>query len=142
MPDTRSNTLGWLLDEQLGSVEGVRYAVLLSGDGLLKARTQTIGQEDGEKLAALTASLRASGRAWDEFTGGQGVRQQLIESVGNIGLTTAAGQNTMLSVVTTGPHADVGLISHHMALLVVRLGDQLGTEERERVPQPGGGSAA
>lgn len=142
MSDTHSNTLGWLLDEQLGSVDGVRYAVLMSGDGLLKARTRTICQEDGEKLAALTASLRASGRAWDDFTGGQGVRQQLIESVANIGLTTAAGQNTMLSVVTDGPHADVGLISHHMALLVVRLGEQLGTKERTPLPQPENGSAA
>nr|WP_232839143.1 DUF742 domain-containing protein [Streptomyces triticisoli] len=102
MSNTRSNALGWLLDEQLGSVEGVRYAVLMSGDGLLKARTETISQDDGEKLAALTASLRASGRAWDDFIGGQGVRQRLIESVTNIGLTTAARQNTMLSVVTTG----------------------------------------
>ncbi|MFE7215049.1 roadblock/LC7 domain-containing protein [Streptomyces sp. NPDC057611] len=142
MSDTRSNTLGWLLDEQLGSVEGVRYAVLMSGDGLLKARTETISQDDGEKLAALTASLRASGRAWDDFTGGQGVRQHLIESVTNIGLTTAAGQNTMLSVVTTGPHVDVGLISHHMAQLVVRLGEQLGTEDRKPAPQPDGGTAA
>ncbi|MCX4446312.1 roadblock/LC7 domain-containing protein [Streptomyces sp. NPDC087866] len=142
MSDTHANTLGWLLDEQLGSVEGVRYAVLMSGDGLLKARTRTISQEDGEKLAALTASLRASGRAWDEFTGGQGVRQQLIESVSTIGLTTAAGHHTMLSVVTTGPHADVGLISHHMGLLVVRLGEQLGTRERMPVLQPDGGSAA
>ncbi|MGQ4489215.1 roadblock/LC7 domain-containing protein [Streptomyces sp. SAS_281] len=142
MSDTHANTLGWLLDEQLGSVEGVRYAVLMSGDGLLKARTRTISQEEGEKLAALTASLRASGRAWDEFTGGQGVRQQLIESVSAIGLTTAAGNHTMLSVVTTGPHADVGLISHHMALLVVRLGEQLGTRERTPVFQPDGGPAA
>ncbi|THA63458.1 roadblock/LC7 domain-containing protein [Streptomyces sp. A0958] len=142
MSDTHANTLGWLLDEQLGSVDGVRYAVLMSGDGLLKARTRTISQEDGEKLAALTASLRASGRAWDEFTGGQGVRQQLIESVSTIGLTTAAGQHTMLSVVTTGPHADVGLISHHMALLVVRLGEQLGTKERTPVLQPDGGPTA
>ncbi|MEU6485867.1 roadblock/LC7 domain-containing protein [Streptomyces sp. NPDC046887] len=130
MSDTHSNTLGWLLDEQLGSVEGVRYAVLMSGDGLLKARTRTIGQEDGEKLAALTASLRAAGRAWDEFTGGAGVRQQLIECVGNVGLTTAAGQNTMLSVCTTGPHADIGLIGRHMAELAVRLGEQLGTGQR------------
>jgi predicted regulator of Ras-like GTPase activity (Roadblock/LC7/MglB family) len=128
--DTTSNTLGWLLDEQLGAVEGVRFAVLMSSDGLLKARTKTLDQESGEKFAALTASLRASGKAWDEFTGGGGVRQQMIESVNNVGLTTAAGHNTMLSVCTTGPHADIGLIGQHMAALAVRLRDQLGTEDR------------
>lgn len=47
MRDTHSNSLGWLLDQELGSVEGVRYAVLMSSDGLLKARTETIGQDDG-----------------------------------------------------------------------------------------------
>ncbi|WP_432190084.1 roadblock/LC7 domain-containing protein [Streptomyces sp. Tue6028] len=130
MQDTHSNDLGWLLDEQIGSVEGVRYAVLMSSDGLLKARTQTIGQEDGEKFAALTAALRAAGKAWDDFTGGQGMRQVLIESVSCFGLTTTAGENTMLSVCTTGPHADIGLISHHMAELAVRLGEQMGTAER------------
>lgn len=46
MSDTRSTTLGWLLDEQLGSVEGVRYAVLMSGDGLLNTRTETISQNE------------------------------------------------------------------------------------------------
>ncbi|GAB2882137.1 roadblock/LC7 domain-containing protein [Streptomyces deserti] len=130
MRDTHSNELGWLLDEQIGSVEGVRYAVLMSSDGLLKARTETISQTDGEKFAALTAALRAAGKAWDDFTHGQGMRQVLIESGGCFGLTTTAGDNTMLSVCTTGPHADIGLISHHMAQLAVRLGEQLGTAER------------
>ncbi|MEV5934991.1 roadblock/LC7 domain-containing protein [Streptomyces sp. NPDC052079] len=109
----------------------------MSGDGLLKAHTKTISQDDGEKPALRTALLRASRRAWDDFTGGQGGRQHLID-----GLTTAAGQHTMLSVVTTGPQVDVGLIRHHMAQLVVRLGEQLGTEHRKPAPQPEGGTAA
>ncbi|MER6952572.1 roadblock/LC7 domain-containing protein [Streptomyces sp. NPDC002623] len=129
MADTTSNDLGWLLDEQLGSVPGVRYAVLMSGDGLLKARTETIGQDDGEKFAALTAALRAAGKAWDEFAGGQSLRQVLIESNQCFGLTTSAGDMTMLSVCTD-PDADIGLISHQMAQLAVRLGTQLGTAER------------
>ncbi|MEU9776614.1 roadblock/LC7 domain-containing protein [Streptomyces sp. NPDC047968] len=139
--DPHDNTLGWLLDEQIGSVEGVRFAVLMSSDGLLKAHTKTLDQEGGEKFAALTAALRAAGKAWDAFTGGGGVRQQMIECVENIGLTTAAGQNTMLSVCTAGPHADVGLISQHMAHLAVRLGEQLGSEERAARPADGGPAA-
>lgn len=135
--NTTTNTLGWLLDEQLGTIEGVRYAVLMSSDGLLKARTKNLSQEEGEKFAALTASLRASGRAWDEFTGGGGVRQHLIECVNHFGLTTAAGQHTMLSVCTTGPHADLGLIGHHMAALAVRVGEQLGTQERQSAESDG-----
>ncbi|MEV0916689.1 roadblock/LC7 domain-containing protein [Streptomyces sp. NPDC049967] len=138
---TTINSLGWLLDEHLGEIEGVRFAVLMSSDGLLKARTRTMSQEEGEKFAALTAAMRAAGKAWDDFTGGGGVRQQMIECIDNIGLTTAAGDNTMLSVCTTGPHADVGLISREMAQLAVKVGRQLGTAER--VPsQTDDGSAA
>ncbi|MFJ5560654.1 roadblock/LC7 domain-containing protein [Streptomyces sp. NPDC093250] len=134
MSDTRSTTLGWLLDEQLGSVEGV---------GADERRRPAQGphgdHQPGRRREAgrPTALLRASGRAWDDFTGGQGGRQHLID-----GLTTAAGQHTMLSVVTTGPQVDVGLIRHHMAQLVVRLGEQLGTEHRKPAPQPEGGTAA
>ncbi|MEU6085578.1 roadblock/LC7 domain-containing protein [Streptomyces sp. NPDC047085] len=135
MRDTHSNGLGWLLDQELGSVEGVAYAVLMSSDGLLQARTETIGQEDAEKLAALTASLRAAGKAWDEHVGGQGMCQLLIESQGRIGLTTAAARNSMLSVVTTGPEADVGLISHHMVRLATRLGHELEVGDRRPVPE-------
>ncbi|MES4887644.1 roadblock/LC7 domain-containing protein [Streptomyces sp. NPDC096012] len=139
MRDTHSNSLGWLLDQELGSVEGVAYAVLMSSDGLLQARTQTIGQEDAEKLAAVTASLRAAGKAWDEHVGGKGMCQLLIESQGRIGLTTAAAKNSMLSVVTTGPESDVGLITHHMVRLATRLGHEL--EVAERRPAADGGTA-
>ncbi|POX48444.1 hypothetical protein C3489_27220 [Streptomyces sp. Ru71] len=139
MRDTHSNSLGWLLDQELGSVEGVEYAVLMSGDGLLQARTRTIGQEDAEKLAAVTASLRAAGKAWDEHVGGKGMCQLLIESQGRIGLTTAAAKNTMLSVVTTGPEADVGLITHHMVRLATRVGHEM--EVAERRPTAEGGTA-
>ncbi|MCX4597499.1 roadblock/LC7 domain-containing protein [Streptomyces sp. NBC_01549] len=140
MRDTHSNSLGWLLDQELGTVEGVRYAVLMSSDGLLRARTETISQDDGEKFAALTAALRAAGKAWDEFTGGEGMRQLLIESVGCIGLTTTAAKNTMLSVCTTGPDADVGLISHHMVRLASRVGHEMTTADR--LPTGEGGSPA
>ncbi len=50
----------------------------------------------------------------------------------------------MLSVCTTGPDADVGLISHHMVRLATRVGHELATEERvpvqARVTAADGGS--
>jgi hypothetical protein len=60
--------------------------------------------------------------------------------VGCLGLTTTAGDLTMLSVCTTGPDADVGLIGHRMAQLAVQLGKQLGTAERR--PEVESGSVA
>ncbi|MGY1548228.1 roadblock/LC7 domain-containing protein [Streptomyces sp. MN6] len=130
--DTHSNALGWLLNEELGEVADVKCAVLVSGDGLLHSRTDGIGQDDAEKLAALTASLRAASNAMNKHVGGRGVRQHLVEFNGCFALTTAAAENTMLSVITTGTDADVGLITHHMVRLAARLGHAMNVKDRQR----------
>lgn len=127
--ETHSNSLGWLLDEHIGAVPDVRYAVLVSGDGLLKSRTRTLGQTEAEKYAALTAALRATAFAFRELTGDERMRQVLVELEGCISLTTVAGDHSLLSVCTE-PDADIGLISHQMAALAVRTRGQLGTAER------------
>ena len=128
--DTHSNSLGWLLDKELGELVGVKCAVLVSGDGLLQARTQGIGQEDAEKLSALSAPLRAASNAMDSHIGGGGVRQILVEFSESYGLTTSAANNSYLSVVTTDTDADVGLITHQMVQLAARLGHAMEVEER------------
>ncbi|WP_331753031.1 roadblock/LC7 domain-containing protein (plasmid) [Streptomyces sp. NBC_00637] len=133
MADTHSNALGWLLDQELGEVDGVKCAVLVSGDGLLQARTRGIEQDYAEKLAALSAPLRAAGNATSKHIGGGGVRQHLIEFAACFALTTAAANNAMLSVVTTGTDADVELITRHMVQLAVRLGHAMEVEERRPV---------
>jgi predicted regulator of Ras-like GTPase activity (Roadblock/LC7/MglB family) len=129
-PDTHTNELGWLLDEHLGTVDGVRSAALVTSDGLIKSYTDSLSQDDAEKLAALTSALRTAARTLDDFLGGGGVRQQLVECVDTVFLATAAGENATLSVVTTGAHADVGLISTHMVQLATQLGDHLRAQAR------------
>jgi predicted regulator of Ras-like GTPase activity (Roadblock/LC7/MglB family) len=135
--DTHSNSLGWLLDKELGEVVGVKCAVLVTGDGLLQARTQGIDQEYAEKLAALAATLRASSSAMDNYIEGGGVRQHLVEFSDCYGLTTAAANNAILSVVTTDTDADVGLITRHMVQLAARLGHAMEVEDRRPAVEPG-----
>ncbi|MEU5900131.1 MULTISPECIES: roadblock/LC7 domain-containing protein [Streptomyces] len=131
MTVTTGNELGWLLDRALGSIEGVRHAVLMSSDGLLHSRTAGIGQDEAEKFAAITAAVRAAALAYDEETGGGGTRQALIELTNHVGLITQAGGNTMLSVQTTGPDADIGLITHHMLELAQRVGHEMKVAPRQ-----------
>ncbi|MEU1302579.1 roadblock/LC7 domain-containing protein [Streptomyces shenzhenensis] len=127
--DTHSNSLGWLLDEHIGVIKGVRFAVLVSGDGLLKSRTKTLSQEEAEKYAALTASLRATAFAFRDLTGDKHMLQVLVELEGSISLTTAGGDNSLLSVCV-GRLADIGVISEQMLALAGRVGEQLATAER------------
>ncbi|WP_306322051.1 MULTISPECIES: roadblock/LC7 domain-containing protein [unclassified Streptomyces] len=130
---TDRNELGWLLDGELGGIEGVKHAVLMSSDGLLKAHTETVERDEAEKFAAITAALRAAAKAFDSETGGGGTRQILIESANNLGMVTQAADNTMLAVLTTDAMVDVGLIAHHMERLATRVGRELATAPRESV---------
>ncbi|MCZ1012243.1 roadblock/LC7 domain-containing protein [Streptomyces lydicus] len=138
---TIRNELGWLLDEQLGTVEGVELAVLVSRDGLPKAHTKKLDDEYIEKFAAVTASCRASSKGLKDFTDCGEVRQQVVEFNNNLLLMTAAGDNTVLSVLTSSAHVDVGVISQNMQQLAARLHERLGTRQRT-TPESGGGCGA
>lgn len=119
--DTHSNKLGWLLDSHLTGLNGVQGALLISSDGLLSSRTSALGQEAAEKLAAVTASLRASALAYAAETGGGGLRQVVIETDARLYLVTRAGHNMLLGVETTSPDVDVALITEGM----IRLADSV-----------------
>ncbi|SDN22177.1 roadblock/LC7 domain-containing protein [Actinacidiphila guanduensis] len=128
------NALGWLLDEHLGSCPGVRFAVHMTSDGLLSSYTKTIDKDTGDKLAAVTAALRAAGLAWAEVTGRpdrpNAVRQHLIETDQWIGLTSAAAENSLLAVCAD-LDSDIGLISERMNALSQRVGHELVSPERQ-----------
>lgn len=133
--DTHANSLGWLLDGELGSVNGVKCAVLFSGDGLLSSRTTSLEQEQAEKLAALGSTLRGAGHAYsNEFDGGD-VCQLLVELTSHFVLITQAGENTVLLVQTSGVDADIDTISHQMNQLVERVGHEMKAEARRPSPE-------
>ncbi|MFF5488760.1 roadblock/LC7 domain-containing protein [Streptomyces virginiae] len=133
--DTHANTLGWLLDEQLGTLQGVRCAVLISADGLLHSRTSSITQEQGERHAAIASSLRGAARTYSQEFHGGGVRQVLLEMQEYVCLITHAGQNMLLLVQTTGPDADIATIAHQMGELAGSVGSQMAVEARKTDPE-------
>jgi predicted regulator of Ras-like GTPase activity (Roadblock/LC7/MglB family) len=121
--------VGWLL-ERLEETDGVEYAVLVAADGMSPDYTPRLPQEQAEKIAAITSTLWAASRAYDHETGGGGVRQFVMESVGHISLLIPAGENTMLAVRTSSPHVDIGVISEAALRLAGSVGDQLGVKTR------------
>ncbi|MGY4098911.1 roadblock/LC7 domain-containing protein [Nocardia sp. R16R-3T] len=128
-----SNRLGWLL-EDLSNVPGVRFAVLLSDDGLRIAHSDGVKKDDAERFAAAASGLRSLGKALGEFCGGldNGVRQNMTEYDQGMILITAAGEGALLGVSTT-PETDIGLVAHRMNELAGRVGHELGAQPRGRV---------
>jgi len=131
-----TNKLGWLLDDL--EVPGVRFAVLLSEDGLRIAHSSGIAKDDAERFAAAASGLRSLGKALGEFCGGAGndVRQNMTEYDQGMIMITAAGDGALLGVSTLSD-IDVGLIAHRMNELAGRVGHELGSQPRSAAESNG-----
>ncbi|MFD7844441.1 roadblock/LC7 domain-containing protein [Nocardia sp. NPDC004340] len=131
-----TNRLAWLLEDL--EAPGVRFAVLLSEDGLRIAHTSGVSIDDAERFAAAASGLRALGKALAEFCGGSpgnSVRQNMTEYADGMIFITAAGAGALLGVSTT-QDVDVSLIAHRMNELAGRVGRELGSTQRTRVDLP------
>ena len=128
-PADGNNKLSWMLSSL--DIEGVRYSVLISGDGLRMAHSDSISRDEADAFAAAVSGVQSLGKALATMTGDQDnrLRQNLIEYDQALVLVTAAGQNAMLGVCAE-PTADAGLIVHRMNDLASRLGNELTSETR------------
>lgn len=124
-----TNRLGWMLKELDGP--GVRFAILLSADGMRIAHSPGVRVDDAERFAAAASGLQSLGKALSEFCGGprNAVRQNMTEYDEGLIFITAAGDGALLGVATTTA-VDVGLIAHRMNELAARVGHELGSEPR------------
>ncbi|MFC4127678.1 roadblock/LC7 domain-containing protein [Nocardia rhizosphaerae] len=125
-----SNRLAWLLDGL--ALDGVRFSVLLSDDGLRMAHSPGITRDEAERFAAAASGLRSLGKALGEFCGapGNAVRQNMTEYEDGMILITSAGAGTHLGVATT-TDVDLALVAHRMNELAARVGRELGTAPRQ-----------
>lgn len=124
----------WMLDEVIG-VKGVRHAVVLTADGLVKARSVQTSREAAERLAAACAGLKSIGQslARQFGTGGPASRQVMVEFDGHGGylFVRGAGDGSHLAVVTE-QGVDPALIAQQMQAQVNKLGEPaLGTSLRQ-----------
>ncbi|WP_280265574.1 roadblock/LC7 domain-containing protein [Nocardia wallacei] len=124
------NKLAWMLEDL--NVPGVRFAVLLSDDGLRIAQVGEISVDDAERFAAASSGLRSLGKALGEFCGAANtVRQNMTEYDDGMIFITAAGEGALIGVSTT-TQVDVSLIAHRMNELALRVGRELGSLPRQR----------
>jgi predicted regulator of Ras-like GTPase activity (Roadblock/LC7/MglB family) len=129
--------LGWLLDDLVTRVPGIRKALILTRDGLTVGASATLGREDAERLSAIAAAFHSLARGAVRQLGGEEVRQVIVEMDAGFLFTTAAGEGSCLAVISSA-EADVGLIAYQTAMLIKRVNDHLAVHSR---PVPSGGEA-
>jgi predicted regulator of Ras-like GTPase activity (Roadblock/LC7/MglB family) len=132
---TSAPELGWLLDDLVTRVRGVKKALILTRDGLTVGASATLGREDAERLSAVAAAFHSLARGAVRQLGGEEVRQVIVEMDAGFFFTTAAGEGSCLAVISSA-EADVGLIAYETATLIKRINDHLAVRPRA-VPSGG-----
>ncbi|MGW4978594.1 roadblock/LC7 domain-containing protein [Streptomyces mirabilis] len=122
--------LGWLLDDLTERVEHVRYALVLSNDGLVTGASTGLRREDAEHLAAVSSGLHSLAKGSGRYFGTGQVRQTMIEFDDAVLFVTAAGSGSCLCVLSAA-EADIGQVAYEMTLLVNRVGEHLGVDVRQ-----------
>ena len=113
----------WML-ELIRTVRGVRHAVVLTSDGLLKVRTEHTPVDVADKLAAACAGLSSLGQGISkEFGSGMGPRQVMVEFDGGFLFVRGAGDGSRLAVVTEQV-IDPALIAQQMQAQVLTIGER------------------
>jgi len=113
----------WML-ELISAVRGVRHAVVLTSDGLLKVRTEHTAVDVADKLAAACAGLSSLGQGVSkEFGSGAAPRQVMVEFDGGFLFVRGAGDGSRLAVVTEQV-IDPALIAQQMQAQVLTIGER------------------
>jgi predicted regulator of Ras-like GTPase activity (Roadblock/LC7/MglB family) len=129
--------LDWLLNQLIGRVPGATGAVLLSGDGLLISRSQTLGKDQGDHLAAVASAFHSLAKSAGQQFGGGRAQQTIVEMDTAFLVVTAAGSGACLAVLATA-NIDLGVTAYEMNLMVKQVGPYLGAAPRSPAHGHGG----
>jgi len=121
--------LGWLLDDLVERVPSAQQAVVLSADGLLMAASRGLSREDAEHMSAMAAGFQSLAKGASRHFNAGPVRQTVVEMESAYLFITAAGNGACLAVLSDAD-SDIGLIAYEMAMLVMRVGENLSAPSR------------
>lgn len=109
--------LSWILNE-LVDVPHARDAVLLAGDGMLKARSKDVKRELAETVSALSSGMQSLSRGAADFSSGNAQdewEQTMVQFGSSFLFLVAAGDGSYLAV-SAGREVNVKALSvriHH-----------------------------
>ncbi|MGW6059028.1 roadblock/LC7 domain-containing protein [Streptomyces sp. NPDC055189] len=139
--DLGAGGIDWLLDDLVDRVTEVRYAIMLSTDGLCVGASHGMGRDESERFAAIASGFHSLAKGAGRHFDAGGVVQTMIELQGGFLFVIAAGDGSCIAVFTDG-HADIGLVAYEMALLVDRVHEHLAVPVRtDATPAPDGAAS-
>lgn len=122
--------LNWLVDG-LADKTGAQHVVLLSADGLLKAYSGTLNQDDAEALAAHASGVQGLARSGGVHFGGGAPQQTIMEWENAYLLVTVAGEGACLAVLRVKDDGvDISVVAYEVNMTIRRLDDHLKTPAR------------
>ena len=116
-----ARNVNFLVSNFVERVPGVRFAIVVSSDGLPMAVSDRMSREAADRFAAVASGLigLANGVA-GPFDGGR-VNEIIIEMERALLFVTGISDGSCLAVMASSA-SDVGLVGYEMALLVERTG--------------------
>ena len=126
-----NNDLSWMLDSAL-EIPGALHAVLISADGLQRARSKDVSKDDADKAAAAMSGLQSLSRSLSFFVDRSDLRwqQTLVEFDGGWIFLISAGDGAYLAV-SASSDVDMADITFRMQQLVGQLGKVMTAPPRE-----------
>ncbi|MCM2577188.1 roadblock/LC7 domain-containing protein [Streptomyces meridianus] len=118
----------WMISEVV-DLPGVRHALVLSMDGMVKHRSPDLADPDAEKIAAAASGLHSLAAGIGELMGSGEITQQMIEWSGHYLFLRSSGDGSRLAVLTDR-NIDPGLIASQMVLQIKRFGEHMATPAR------------
>ncbi|MCC3654043.1 roadblock/LC7 domain-containing protein [Streptomyces sp. S07_1.15] len=132
--DHAAEDIRWTLDDLL-KLPGVRHALVLTSDGLVRTHSDSLHRDTADRMAAAISSYQAAARTMAEFCDEpQGSWQQgVTEFGGGFVFLIAAGTNGFLAVAT-----DKSVEMHVVTARMHHTAGQLGTAmSSDRRPDAG-----
>ncbi|MFE0148665.1 roadblock/LC7 domain-containing protein [Nonomuraea sp. NPDC059007] len=114
----------WMIGEVVW-VPGVRHVVVLSSDGLLKARSAGTPRDVADRLSAACSGLQSLAQSVGREFGmdGGAVKELMVGFEGGYLFARSAGTGSHL-VVITEPVVDPRLIAQQMQAQVIKIGER------------------
>lgn len=128
--------LAWMLGQLMDQPE-VYDALLVSGDGLVRACTPNLDRDTAEQMGAALAGVQATSSASARLCRSEpdSWEQSLTQFRDGYVITIRAGKGSFLAVATSGA-ADVEAVGFRMHQLVAQLGGQMASDPRHDSGSP------
>jgi predicted regulator of Ras-like GTPase activity (Roadblock/LC7/MglB family) len=121
---SEAHNLAWLVQDLVERVPAIRHAVVVSTDGLLLVRSNSLDRPRAEQLSAVGSAFASLANSSGRYFDGGDVMQTMVQMSRGFLFVHVISDGSCL-VVLSAAGSDVGLVGYEMAMLVRRVGDLL-----------------